>query len=482
MPVLELNVNITLLIMLINIGFAFVIVFLERRNPTTTWTWLFVLMFIPIIGFVLYLFIGQDMRKKKLFAQKEEIDLKSIADRQSALIKNRTLDEIKPVAQKHSDIIQLQLRNSQSVYTQNNKVTILNNGDEKFPALFKAIKEAKDHVHLEYYIIRYDNLGKMLQKLLIEKAQEGVEVRLLYDGMGCRKVPRRYFSELSKAGVQVAEFYPPKLPYVNFRLNYRNHRKIAIIDGEKAFTGGLNIGDEYKGLVKKYGFWRDIHSMLEGESVDYFQIRFMVDWHFAYGERLPFEQRYFPHKPIVGNTGVQVVSSGPDSTWAAIHQGYFKMITNAKKNIYLQTPYLIPDDSILEALKIAALGGVDVRIIIPCKPDHPFVYWASTSYAGELIDAGVKVYTYDNGFLHSKLLIVDGEIVSMGSANMDIRSFKLSFELNAFVYDEEVAKEFEQVFIQDLKCSTLITKELYAQRSNYIKFKESISRLLSPIL
>ncbi len=482
MPVLELNVNVTLLIMLINIGFAFIIVFLERRNPTATWTWLFVLMFMPIVGFFLYLFIGQDMRKKKLFAKKEEVDLKSIAEQQTALIKSRKLDEIKPVAQRHSDIIQLQLRNSQSVYTQNNRVTMLNNGDEKFPALFKAIREAKDHVHLEYYIIRDDHLGRSLQKLLIKKAKEGVEVRLLYDGMGCIRVSRKYFAELKKAGVQVAEFYPPILPYINFRINYRNHRKIAIIDGMKAFTGGLNIGDEYMGLVEKHGFWRDTHSMLEGEAVDYFQMRFMVDWHFAYGERLPFDERYFPPKPIVGDTGVQVVSSGPDSTWAAVHQGYFKMITKAKKNVYLQTPYLIPDDSILEALKIAALGGVDVKIIIPCKPDHPFVYWASTSYAGELIEAGVKIYTYDNGFLHSKLLMVDGEIVSVGSANMDIRSFKLSFELNAFIYDENVAKEFEQSFIRDLDCSTLITSELYAQRSGWIKFKESISRLLSPIL
>lgn len=482
MTALKLNINITLLIMIINIGFAFIIVFLERRDPAATWTWLFVLMFLPLIGFVLYLFIGQDMRKKKLFAKKEEVDLKSITLQQAALIKSHKLDEINPVAQMHTDLIQLQLRNSQSVYTQNNKVTILNNGEDKFPALFKAIEEATDHIHLEYYIIRYDHLGKMLQQLLIKKAREGVEVRVLYDGMGCIKVPRRYFSEMEKAGVQVAEFHPPILPYINFRINYRNHRKIAIIDGKKAFTGGLNIGDEYMGLVNKYGFWRDTHAVLEGECVDYFQMRFMVDWHFAYGERIPLNEHYFPPHPIIGNTGVQVVSSGPDSTWAAVHQGYLKMIMKAKKSIYMQTPYLIPDDSILQALKIAALEGVDVKIIIPCKPDHPFVYWASTSYAGELIETGVKVYTYDNGFLHSKLLMIDGEVASVGSANMDIRSFKLSFELNAFIYDKEVTRELEKIFYEDLSSSTLITKELYSRRPAYIKFKESISRLLSPIL
>ena len=463
-------------------GFAFIIVFLERRNPASTWAWLFVLMFLPLAGFIFYLLIGQDMRKKRLFSKKEEVDLESIARQQTTLIENRKLSKISTTAQLHTDIIQLQLQNSQSIYTQNNKVTILNNGEEKFPALFQAIEEAEDHIHIEYYIIRYDFLGIALQKLLIKKAQEGVEVRLLYDGMGCIRVPRSYFAEMKKAGVQLAEFYPPILPYINFRLNYRNHRKIAVIDGKKAFTGGFNIGDEYMGLDNKFGFWRDIHVLLEGDSVDYFQMRFMVDWHFAYGERIPLDDHYFPPHPIVGNSGIQVVSSGPDSTWAAIHQGYLKMITKAKSSIYMQTPYLIPDDSILQALKIAALEGVDVKIIIPCKPDHPFVYWASTSYAGELINTGVEIYTYDNGFLHSKLLIIDGEVVSVGSANMDMRSFNLSFELNAFIYDKAVARAFEKIFLEDLNSSSLITKEKYSNRSLYIRFKESISRLLSPLL
>ncbi|MFU0799915.1 MAG: cardiolipin synthase [Xylanivirga thermophila] len=478
------NVNISLLLFIINICFAFVLVFLERRNPTVTWAWLLVFMFVPVIGFLLYLLMGQDLRKKKLFKAKGEDDIKKLAERHAEKLKDGRVITLSPIILDDKDIINLHFENSRSLLTQNNHVTILADGQQKFDMLIDCIKNAQHHIHMEYYIIRNDVLGNQIRDLLAQRAREGIEVRLLYDGLGCRKLPRHFFRPITQAGGYAYEFYPPFFPYINIRVNYRNHRKIAIIDGETAFIGGFNIGDEYLGKIPKFGYWRDTHLMLSGDSVDYLQLRFMMDWQFAVSNQHipPFAEEYFPPKKRVGNTNIQIVSSGPDSQWESIRQGFFKMITKAQKNIYIQTPYFVPDDSIAEALKIAALGGIDVKIMIPCKPDHPFVYWASTSYIGELLEAGAKAYTYMNGFLHSKAVMVDGRIASVGTANMDIRSFKVNFEVNAFIYDPNAVNDLEQIFINDLSYCREITKETYKDRSLVIKFKESVSRLVSPLL
>lgn len=295
---------------------------------------------------------------------------------------------------------------------------------------------------------------------------------------------KAFWNDLKHNGVKVWPFFPSKLPLINFRLNYRNHRKLAIIDGEVGYIGGFNVGDEYLGLDKSFGYWRDTHLRVRGKAVFAMQTRYIMDWNSASSasQKLDYHTRYFPSFHGKGHSSMQIVSSGPDSEWQQIKNGYIKMINSAKKSIYLQSPYIIPDASLLEALKIASLSGVDVRLMIPNKPDHAFVYRATMSYCGELIESGVKVYIYDNGFIHAKTMVVDGEIASVGTANMDFRSFRLNFEVNAFMYEKKIAQKLEDLFLQDILKSYQLTAELYAERSFWIKVKEAVSRLLSPIL
>ena len=346
------------------------------------------------------------------------------------------------------------------------------------------IQNAKQHIHIEYYIIRNDDLGHKVVAALAEKAKEGVEVRLIYDGLGCAKLPRKFFDELTDAGGQVAGFFERKIPVLNkrvsYRHNYRDHRKIVVIDGTTGFVGGFNIGDEYLGKGP-LGYWRDTHLKLNGYAVGMLQVRFFQDWSFAAKEVLDAEPKYFPkEQDVTGDSAVQIVSCGPDTQWEPIKKGFIALINSAAETIYIQSPYFVLDESVMEALKIAALTGVDVRVMIPCKPDHPFVYWTSYANVGELLAAGARAY--DNGFIHSKTVVVDGLASSVGTANGDVRSFRLNFETNAFVYDREIAAVLKAAFENDINKSTEITKQLYGERSTKIKLKESISRLFSAAL
>jgi len=477
------NIDLSIIILIVNIILAFIVIFLSRKNPSATWAWVLVLMFVPIVGFILYLFLGQDLRKTRVFSRKEDEDIKKLESRYQKLLTEESRGNIDPAVEKDKDLIRLHLQNADAIFTHNNRIQILKNGQEKFPVLIKALKAAKQHIHMEYYIIRNDEIGREVRDILASKAREGVEVRLLYDGMGCLHLRRSFFKPIIDAGGKVAVFYPPFLPYVNIRLNYRNHRKITVIDGKQAFIGGLNLGDEYMGRSARYGFWRDTHFRIEGSAVDFLQLWFISDWEFASKSDLPFSDRYFPKKEIVGSAGIQIVPSGPDSKWASIHQGYFKMIVNAEKSVYIQTAYFIPDDSLSEALKTAALGGVDVRIMIPGKKDHPFVHWASTSYLSDLLDSGVKAYIYNyDRFMHTKAVMVDGRIASVGSANFDIRSFQYNFEINAVVYDPATVSQLERQFREDMKQCIELTRELYDSRNLFIRIRESVSRLISPLL
>ena len=483
MKITELGLNLTTIVFYTNIILAFVVIFLSRKNPSTTWAWVLVLMFIPVLGFVLYLFLGQDTRRINIFAQKERQDEK----KRKTLFQNLLLEERSdlhhPAIKTDKDLMRLHLHNANSIFTQDNQIQVLKNGEEKFSALIKALKSAQHHIHMEYYIIRNDEIGKEIRDILVAKAREGVEVRLLYDGMGCIALPKSYAKPIIEAGGEVAVFFPPFIPHINIRVNYRNHRKITIIDGKTAFFGGLNLGDEYLGRSPKYGYWRDTHFQVEGSSVDYLQLCFLTDWEFAAKTTVAYNKKYFPTKKQTGHKGVQIITSGPDSKWDSIHQGYFKMISNAKKSIYIQTAYFVPDDSLITALKTAALSGVEVRIIIPGKRDHPFVHWASISYLSELLDSGAQAYIYDyDNFMHVKAVIVDGSIASVGSSNFDIRSFIYNFEINAVIYDEEVASCLEHQFRDDLQNCIKMTRELYEKRSFLIRFKESVSRLISPLL
>lgn len=471
-------------ILWINIILAIFIIFFERRNPTATWLWLMVLTFLPGIGFILYLFLGQDLSKKKIFKTKEIEDycFQDIADTQEEQINNDEYRYKDPNYSQYEDLIKMHLISSKAFFTQDNKVEIYFNGEDKFRALMESIEKAEHFVHLQYYIFKSDGLGKKLIDLLCKKAKEGIEVKLLVDGMGGRKLSRRDIAKLKSNGAEVGIFFPAFIPYISPRINYRNHRKICIVDGKEAFVGGFNVGDEYIGLSKKFGYWRDTHIKIKGSAVSCLQWRFFLDWRFATGKEITQCKTYLSEEGDLGHTGIQIVSSGPDSKWPSIKDGYLRMISIAKEKIYIETPYFIPDDSIFEALRIAGLSGLDVRVMIPCKPDHPFVYWAGMSYIGELLQAGVKFYTYEKGFLHSKVVLMDSFISSVGTANLDIRSFKLNFEVNAFIYDEAINLKLTENYLNDLQYCKEITLDVYNNRSRFVRIKESYSRLLSPIL
>ena len=377
-----------------------------------------------------------------------------------------------------TDLAYLHL-NSGNWMTFNNKVEYFNNGKDKFEALVQDIRRAKKFIHMEYYIWRGDRLGTRLVEELTKKAAEGVEVRLLYDGMGNIRLPKYFFDKLHAAGGYTAAF----LPRFMVRLNYRNHRKLCIIDGEVGYIGGFNVGDEYLGIVKRYGPWRDSHLRFQGDALDQMQMRFIMDWNFtAKKGKIQLAERYFPERSQFEGVRTQIVSSGPDTQWKNVRNGYYKMINEAEDHIYLTTPYFVPDDGILEGLRVAALSGLDVRIIIPGNPDHFFVYWASMSYLGELLEAGVRCYQYEKGFIHAKSLFIDGQVASVGTANMDIRSFALNFEVNAFMFDEKITEELEADFLRDLGNCIEITKEWYHRRKWWFKVKEAIARLVSPML
>ncbi len=472
-------------LLIINVLLSLIIVFFERRSPQAVWTWLLLLYFIPIVGFILYLVIGQDFHKSRMFKAKEiEGELKYAVRKQEETIYRRQLRLANPELNRFRDLILYNLEAGQAVLTDNNDIRIYTDGKEKFHALIEEMKQAKKYIHLQYYIIRSDELWQQIKPVLIAKAHEGVEVRVLFDSMGCRTMHNRDWERLEREGVQVAEFFPAFLGQLQLRMNYRNHRKIVVIDGRIGFVGGFNVGREYLGLDSKFGYWRDTHLCIEGAAVTSLAVRFVLDWNYAAKENLFQRDSLFELPQYVrgGHDPVQIISSGPDSQTKTIHDNYLHLIHSAKDHVYIQTPYFIPDDSILDALKIASRAGIDVRIMIPCKPDHPFVYWATYSYIGDMVAAGAKCYVYNNGFLHAKTLSVDGMVACVGTANMDIRSFGLNFEVNATIYSERTVQKLERAFENDMNQCTYITRKIYEERSLVIRIKEQFSRLLSPLL
>ncbi|MFD2044346.1 cardiolipin synthase [Ornithinibacillus salinisoli] len=470
-------------IIFFNIALGISIVFLERKDASSAWAWLMVLLFIPVIGFFLYLIFGRRLSNQRIFSwdTKSRLGVKKAVDAQLQQMQNKEFNFKNKDLIKYKELFYLHLKNDDAILTQDNDVQIFIDGHEKFDSLIKDMEEATDHIHLLYYILRHDGLGQRIANVLRKKAREGIEVRVLYDDMGSRSLGRKYIRYLQDAGVQVEAFFPPKIPNINFKINYRNHRKLAIIDGEIGYIGGFNIGDEYLGESKKFGYWRDTHLRITGSAVQNMQTRFILDWNQASRNDILYDKSYYTSVPS-GDVGIQIVSSGPDSDWEQIKNGYIKMILSAKEYVYIQTPYLIPDESLRDAISIAALSGIDVKIMIPNKPDHPFVYWATLSYVGDLLAAGAEVYIYQKGFLHAKTIIVDGKIASVGTANIDVRSFRLNFEVNAFLYNQSLAERLLESFEGDIQHSSQMSLKLYAKRSIGIRMKESISRLLSPIL
>lgn len=471
----------------VNLILAFIIIFLERKDPSATLAWIMVLFLIPFVGIVLYLLFSQNIARKKIFrlsADEEWLLSNSLAN-QTRDIGSGKFYFSNEAAQTWKDLIRLNQVYGHAYYTQDNRIETLTDGEEMFRCLLKDIEEAKETINIMFFIVKNDFVGRALIDALTVKVKEGLTVRFLVDALGSRQIGRRLMKEFVAAGGQFSLFFPPSIPlfkWFNLKFNYRNHRKLVAIDDHIGYIGGFNIAKEYLGKKKKFGYWRDTQLRICGGSAQDINARFLLDWRFAAKEQVKVSEVFFTPAVCEGKSGVQIVSSGPDARHEQVKRAFMRMIAGAKKNIYIQTPYFVPDGPILESLKMAAQSGVEVKMMIPNKPDHIFVYWATYSYVGEIIGSGGKVYVYDNGFLHSKTMTVDGEVYTAGSTNFDRRSFKLNFESNAFVYDREVTMEHERIFKEDLKECYELTQELYDRRSLWIRIKEPVARLLSDIL
>lgn len=471
-------------VLIVNFILTFIIIFLERKDPQSTYAWLLLIWIIPAIGFLFYLLFSQNIARRKIFDLYDDemtVTHKLLSQQKKDLMSDK-IPFKESDRERYKDIVYFHQNLSNALYTNNNTIKIFTDGKEKFKDLFEKIDGAKHHIHMEYFIIKNDDLGISLIDLLSKKAREGVEVRLLFDDMGGRYVQRDNIKKLIDAGGKVGRFFPSRIKLINFKANYRNHRKIVVIDGSLGYVGGFNVGNEYLGLKEKMGYWRDTHLRIHGGAVYELQLRFILDWRCATKENIQLSGKYLTDEVSKGDIGIQIVSSGPDDINDQIKQGYLKIINSAKEYIYIQTPYFVPDQSIFEALKIASMSGVDVRIMLPNKPDHLFVYWTTLSYAGELLEYGARIFIYDNGFLHAKTIVADDILSSAGTCNFDIRSFVLNFEVNAFIYDEGTAKEFNEIFINDMELCREVSYEEYKKRPFIIKIKESISRLFSPVL
>lgn len=452
------------------------ILFREAGRPPKAVAWIAIQFLFPLVGFVAYLLLGKDYMGNMYASTEEERTWAAI--RRELADHGRSLAAAEETGRERFPDAKLQaaLRSlSPFPVTYANKVEAYADGHAAFEAMFSAIASARHHIHAEFYIIRNDELGNAFMRLLARKASEGVQVRLLYDGIGCLRFKQTWLERLP--GVETACFFPPAYALFRGAINFRNHRKIVVVDGKIGFFGGLNIGDEYVGKHPKLGFWRDTHFRVEGDAVRWIQYTFLTDWHFITGRLLAGEE-YYPQPERAGTERVQIVKSGPDRPLLDL---LFACVTAAKRRIYVETPYFIPDPAIRLALTTAARSGVDVRIVLPAKPDHRFVHRASLSYAAELARAGVRFYAYNKGFIHSKVVIVD-DFACSGSANMDIRSFSNQFELNAMFYDRPTVGRLLEDFVADLRNSTEMTEDMLHSRTFGQRMGERLVRLLSPML
>lgn len=451
--------------------FALIVIFTERHSPTSTIAWLMVVLFIPLLGFIFYLLFGVYFPKNR--------NLDALKATVLASDPEETNDPIgfqNPASLAHYwDLIRLNLASSASVLSNDNTVEMFSDGKRLFTAFFGNLAKAQLSIYLESYIIRDDDLGRQLREILTDRASHGVEVKLLYDGLGSAGLPKDFFTSLTAAGAQVVIFFPPR-SFIH--VNYRNHRKIGIIDGHTAFLGGFNVGNEYLGL-SKLGYWRDLHLCMRGSAVEPLALRFMLDWKLAGGGAVALPPS---SASSCGDVALQIVSSGPGAKWPAIMDSYLKIITTAKSHIVIETPYLVPPPSLLDALRMASLSGVEVKIIVPQKPDHPFVHWVTQSYFEELLQAGVRIFTYANGFIHSKAITADGTISCIGTANFDVRSFRDNYEVNAVIYNQGVTRRLEEIIAEDLRCCTEVRLQDHWQRGRADRVKEVFCRLLSPLL
>ncbi|GIP39994.1 cardiolipin synthase [Paenibacillus sp. J31TS4] len=454
------------------------VILLEFRYPSKTVAWLLVLFIFPILGFIMYVLLGRRFahglqRRRRQKAEKAYEESGGTGESVDAAGSGRPEGDPR--------LLRLLARLPGSRAVPGNDVRILTNAEETYGAILEAMEQARDHIHLEYYTVRDDGIGRVFLSLLERKAREGVRVRLLYDGIGSHTLSRSSLAKLSEAGAEIGCFLPPLLAFVDSRINYRNHRKLVVVDGRIGFLGGINIGDEYLGKDPKLGFWRDTHMQLRGHAVRELQRTFLIDWAFVRREPLT-GGGFFPEPDRAGSQWVQMITSGPDGRWDPILEAVVAAIHTARRRVLIATPYFSADNGLLMALKLAALSGVEVTVLLPGRPDSRIVYCATLSYLKELLQAGVRFYRYQKGFLHAKVMVVDDSFASVGTANMDMRSFYTNFEMNAVIFDRGTVDRLMKDFEDDLENSEEIEREVFLARPRWQRGKELLCRLISPLL
>ncbi len=480
-----------LVIYVLNTLLALAMIFIEKKQTSSVIAWLSVMTFLPILGFIFYILFGSGLGvRTRLMLKKTNL---------ANVINKRELEDIikthnyefnantSVLLNKYSNLIKFNYNWANSILTDKNKVQFFNNGMDKFNALKKDIMNAKNHIHLDYYIFANDEIGREIIDLCIDKLKQGVKVKILIDSVGSIKTKKRHFKKFIAAGGKFKEFFPPIIPFklFNLKMNYRNHRKIAVIDGKIGYVGGMNLRLDHMGFDKRLKPWRDAHIRIEGSGVYDLQATFLSDWRFSTNDyKYPIKyliEDYFPQPLQNGDAFMQVITSGPNNNKCEIKNALIKMINESKKVIRIQTPYFVPDEVYLDSLKLAKASGVDVEIMIPNIPDKSYVYYASLSYLRDLVQLGIKVYAY-RGFLHSKTMIIDDEICTIGTCNSDIRSFKLNFEINAIIYNKEFTKNVISAYENDkLNCEKL-DKLKMKKLSLFKRFKMALYRMFTPLL
>ncbi|MFB9862982.1 cardiolipin synthase [Rufibacter immobilis] len=459
----------------------------DTGSTSKTLAYLLLAIFVPVAGIIIYFSFGVNYKKRRIYSKKlvdDEIFLQRLERRVHAHTEE-TLAASNATVQSYRELVKLLLNDGLSPLTGGNQVKLLLNGEEKFPEVLQVLQQARHHIHIEYYIIDNDHIGNQIKDILIQKAREGVKVRFIYDDYGSRAIRRKYTAELRAAGVEAYPFHKVHFLLLANRLNYRNHRKIILVDAQTAFVGGINVADRYindpqnpKGL-----YWRDTHLRIDGPGIYYLQYLFFCDWNFSSGQQLHLHEGYFINRPKPdANSLVQIAASGPDSPRPTILFSLLQAIYLAQEEVLITTPYFIPGESILQALTVAAMGGVKVKLLVPGISDSGLVNAAAWSYYDDMLNAGVEIYLYQKGFIHSKTLVIDGSVSMVGTANMDNRSFELNFEVNAVVYDTALSQQLREIFYQDLRHADKIDLEVWRNRPRLKQFFEKLARLLSPLL
>ncbi len=468
-----------LLIYIMVIVSIIVTILMDNRQPAKTMAWVMVLLFVPVAGIILYIFFGQNTRKMRFISQRL---LDQLSKRQMLeFVEQRELR----MPDKFQSLVRLFTNQSLALPFKDNEAEFYTDGYQFFPALLQSISRARHHIHLETYIFDDDPLGRLIADALIQKAKEGVEIRVIYDDVGCWRVPSAFFERMKKAGIDVCAFMPVKFPAFTSKVNYRNHRKVCVIDGIEGFTGGINIALRYvKGMRNGTLPWRDTHMRLRGSIVYALQRAFLVDWYFV-DRTLVTNRKYYPPMPwkISNDCLAQMVTSSPIAPWPDIMQGYVRILLEAKSYVYMESPYFLPTEPVLFAMRTAALAGVDVRLMVPRHSDSHLLEWASLSYVVETLAAGVKVKLYEGGFNHSKLLVADDEVSTCGSTNIDFRSFENNFESNVFFYDRQMALRIKELYMADEAQSVDFNDVDTLRHRPYLhRLTESLFRLLAPLL